>query len=113
MAKFYGAVGYGIQTETAPGVWEDVIVERNYYGDVSQVFRRLEDGQAINGDITTSTIISIMADAFAEKHFFAIRYIQWSGAKWIVTSVDVRRPRLELRLGGVYNGQQASSTETA
>ena len=32
MAKFFGEVGYGYQTETKPGVWEDVVVERRKRG---------------------------------------------------------------------------------
>jgi len=34
MAKYYGVIGYAIQKETAPGVWEDTIIEKNYRGDV-------------------------------------------------------------------------------
>ena len=34
MAKFYGVVGYGIPTEVSAGVWDDVIVERSYFGDI-------------------------------------------------------------------------------
>ena len=33
MAKFSGVIGYAIQSETAPGVWEDQIVEKSYRGD--------------------------------------------------------------------------------
>ena len=33
-AKFYGEIGYGETVETSPGVYEDIIVERKYYGDV-------------------------------------------------------------------------------
>mgnify|MGYP001450408843 FL=1 len=41
MAKFYGVIGYAETTETAPGVWAEVITERNYSGDVIRNTRRL------------------------------------------------------------------------
>lgn len=104
MAKFFGLVGYGVSEEKAEGVWDDAIVEKAYYGDVVQNTRKLEDGEAINSDLTVNNSISIVADAYANENFFAIRYVEWAGARWTVSSVDVLRPRLLLRLGGVYNG---------
>lgn len=104
MAKFFGAIGYGGQTETAPGVWTEQITERSYFGDVVRNSRKLSDGESVNDDLTVSNSISIVADAYASEHFHAIRYVQWQGALWKVTDVTVERPRLLLRLGGVYNG---------
>lgn len=104
MAKFYGAIGYGESVETTPGIWEDVITERQYYGDVFRNTRKLQDGMSVNDDISVNNSISIVADAYANEHFFAIRYIQWAGTLWKVSDVDVQSPRLVLRLGGVYNG---------
>lgn len=104
MAKFYGVIGYGEAVETAPGVWQDQITERPYYGDVVRNTRRLQEGEHLNNDLTVGNSISIVADAYANNHFFAIRYVQWAGALWIVSDVEVQSPRLLLRLGGVYNG---------
>lgn len=104
MAKFYGAVGYATPTKTAPGVWEDVIIERNYYGDVLRNVRKIDDTQKVNDDISVQNSISIVADEYASGNFFAIRYVSWAGTLWTVTTVEVQSPRLLLRLGGVYNG---------
>lgn len=104
MAKFYGEIGYGESVETAPGVWEDVVVEYSYYGDVLRNTRTLENGENLNMNINVSNSISIVADAYANEHFFAIRYVKWMGALWKVTNVEVKSPRLILQLGGVYNG---------
>lgn len=104
MAKFYGKIGYGETVEKAPGVWEDVITERNYYGDVIRDSRYLKEGEGVNNDLSVGNSISIVADAYANEHIFAIRYIEWSGALWTVSKVEVQSPRLILRLGGVYNG---------
>lgn len=104
MAKFFGRIGYGESVEQNPGVWVDQIVEREYYGDVVRNTRQLTQGENVNPDISVGNSISIVADAYANDHFFAIRYVEWAGALWTVTDVEVQRPRLLLRLGEVYNG---------
>lgn len=104
MAKFYGKIGYGETTERTPGVWVDEIIERDYYGDVIRNTRRLNETDKINYDLSVGNSISVVADAYANEHFFAIRYVQWAGTRWTVTEVEVQRPRLILSLGGVYNG---------
>lgn len=113
MAKFYGVIGYGHSTETAPGVLKDVITERTYTGDVVRNTRQLQDGTKVNDDISVTNSISIVADAYASENFFAIRYVEWAGTLWKVSDVDVRRPRLVLRLGGVYNGPRPAPAADA
>lgn len=104
MARFFGRIGYGEQVEIADGVWADEITERSYYGDVVRNARNLREGENLNFDLSVQNSISIVADAYANEHFFAIRYVEWSGVLWTVTSVEVQSPRLLLRLGEVYNG---------
>ena len=113
MAKFYGAIGYAQTLETAPGVWEDVITERKYYGDVLRNTRQLTSGESSNNDISINNSFSILADAYAHEHFFAIRYLRWAGAVWTVTDVEVQRPRLILRIGGLHNGPTAGTPSPA
>lgn len=108
MAKFYGKIGYAITTETAPGVWRPSIVERAYYGDVTRNLRRLETAQQVNDNINISNTISIVADPFAYENFYTMRYVEYMGAKWKVSSVEVQRPRLLLTLGGIWNGETES-----
>lgn len=109
MAKFYGKIGFGhsLETPAGSGVWVDDIVEYPYYGDVVKNARKLDTTEHLNSDISVSNSISIVADAYAREHFFAIRYIEWAGALWTVSDVEVQSPRLLLRLGGVYNGPTA------
>lgn len=109
MPKFYGAVGYGesVELEDAPGVYVDQITEVNYYGDVIRNTRKLQEGEYLNNDLSVSNSISILADEYANNHFHNIRYIEWAGARWTVSDVEVQRPRLLFRLGKVYNGPTA------
>lgn len=104
MARFYDVVGYGHPTEVSPGKWKDVIVEKHYYGDVIRNARTTREGESINDDLSVQNSISILADAYALENFSAIRYVKWNGVYWKVPSVEVQRPRLLMRLGGVYNG---------
>jgi len=106
--RFHGRVGYGDTQETSPGVHADVIVERSYFGEVTRAARSLTEGENLNPDLTVGNSISIVADAFANERFFDIRYVEWAGQLWTVTSVEVQRPRLLLRLGEVYNGPTAA-----
>lgn len=111
MAKYYGEIGYGEAVEISPGVWQDTMVELPYYGDVIRNTRRLNDGEYLNDDLSVSNSISIVADAYANLHFFAMRYIRWAGTLWKVSDVEVQSPRLILRLGGVYNGPKAPAPD--
>lgn len=107
MAKYHGVIGFGETAEVTPGEWVDRVIERPYYGDVIKNTRRLGGGDKINPNITVSNQISVVADAYANETFHNIRYIRWMNNNWIVTEVEVERPRLILTLGGVYNGQTA------
>lgn len=110
MARFRDVIGYGETVETAPGVWEDSITDKIYTGDVIRNTLRVQQAQEVNSDLSVSHSISIVADAYANEHIFAIRYVRWQGSLWKVENVEVQRPRLLLRLGGVYNGPKGAIT---
>ena len=106
MAKYYGVIGYAETVETAPGVYEERITERNYYGELVRNTRRLQTSDQVNDNINIANEISIIADPFATQNFHAMRYIEFMGAKWKITNVEVRYPRLILTIGGLYNGDE-------
>lgn len=107
MAKWFGKVGYSNGTvESRPGVWEEQIVERNYYGDVIRINRNLQNANQVVDSIDISNEFSIVADPFAYENFHAMRYVEFMGARWKITKVDAsQRPRLILSVGGLYNGK--------
>lgn len=105
MARFCGIVGYAESVETSPGVWEDRITERKYFGDITRIGRTLQSADKVNDDIGVSNVISIVADPFANQNFHWIKYIVFQGAKWKISNVEVSPPRLILTLGGLYNGK--------
>lgn len=105
MSKFYGAIGFAETVETTPGVWEEKITPRYYYGDIMRNSRRLQSGDSTNDNINVSNEISIISDPYANQNFHAIRYAEFMGAKWKISDVEVQYPRLILTIGGLYNEQ--------
>lgn len=104
MAKCYVAVGYGITSETKPGVNTETITEYKYYGDlIRNTSKNQSSTDSVNDNITVANVISIVADPFANQNFYAIKYVEYLGVKWKVTNIEVARPRLILTMGGVYN----------
>lgn len=112
MAKFFGIIGFETTCETSPGVWTQKITERNYYGDFIRNTRKLQVSENLNDDINISNELSILSDPYAYENFHSIKYVEYMGALWKITSVEVKYPRLILTVGGVYNAQQNQSTET-
>ena len=103
MARWSGKVGFAETVKVSPGVYEDRITERTYFGDVYRNSRRLQSSNNLNDDITVNNEVSIVADPYANENFHAIRYVEFMGTKWKINNVDVQRPRLVLTLGEVYN----------
>lgn len=102
MGKFYGNIGFATTEETSPGIYEEVISEIRYRGDLQKIYRRSDGGTPVD-NITLQNQISIIADAFINDNFMNIRYVEYAGCKWKVTSVTVETPRIILSIGGRYN----------
>ena len=104
MAKTAGFIGYGVETEIKPGVWENGPVEKPFYGDLIRNSKRNTNGEGLNDNIVINNPTCILADPYAREHFHQIIYVRFMGASWKVTDVTVELPRLILNLGGIYNG---------
>lgn len=103
MARYHGYVGYAIDVEAYPGVWEEQISEHEYFGDVIKNRMNIQQNGNINAKITISNSISIIGDPFAYEHVYAMRYVTYLNKKWTITNIDIQRPRLILTIGGLYN----------
>lgn len=104
--KYSGKIGYVETVETTPGISEEVVTERSYKGDVLRNSRQWESNSSgINDNISTNNQISIISDSYAAAHFQFMRYIEWMGAKWKISNVDVNYPRYTISLGGLYNDE--------
>src|SRR5258705_4064899 len=106
--RFHGAVGYAASEETSPGVWEEIITERTYYGDVIRNARRMvapsQVPPVLNVGLTLENSFSIVGDADAYANYMKMRYVEWEGNRWQITNVEVQRPRLILTIGAQWDG---------
>lgn len=111
MAKWYGKVGYITSVEVKPGVWTQVPVEGDYYGDTLKLVSKWSTSNKVNDNLEVSSQISIVADPFAYQNFQAIKYVEFMGGFWEVSSAEPQYPRIILTIGGVYNGQRPQPAE--
>lgn len=110
MAKFFTTLGLSQgQVETKPGVWSECIKEVSCTGEVLRNSSRYDTPSNVNDDLTVGNQLSVLADPYAYENFHSIRWIDWMGSRWKVTSVEVNYPRLILSLGGVYHGDESGS----
>lgn len=106
MAKFSGNVGYIKSVQTEPGVWENKVIEKLYYGDLVKNTSRYVNSESTNDDININNNISIVADPFACENFQHMRYVVFMNNKWKISNVEVAYPRLILTIGGLYHGEE-------
>lgn len=106
MAKFHGIIGYSEPVETRPGVWTEQIVEKTHSGDLLRNTGNWNTNpDSTNDNLKLSNQVSIVANPYAINHVHQIKYVEFMGAKWKVSSANVQYPRIILTLGGVYNGK--------
>lgn len=110
MAKWCGKVGYveSVEDENRPGIWVNKVTEREYFGDViRQTNRWASSSDSTIDNLSIDNQISIVSDTFAEENVRFMRYVEFMGAKWKISSLEVKYPRLILTMGDLYNGEQA------
>lgn len=101
--RYYGKIGYWDTVEVKPGLFENQMIYKTYKGDVLRNYKRNQDGSKVNSDLSVNNQISIVADPYAREHFFKIKCVEWQGALWKVSSVEVQWPRLILEIGGLLD----------
>lgn len=104
MGKYFGKIGFAVNVETSPGINTEQIVEKEYFGDVLKFGRRLQQGGEIHDGIEITNVISILGDPYAVDNIAAMRWAEYLGKKWKISTVDIDYPRMSLTLGGLYNG---------
>lgn len=103
MPKCSGNIGYALTEETRPGVWEEKIVEKKYFGDVVRDNRKIVNSGEINASININNNISIVSNSFMLTNMSFMRYITYMNSKWNISSVDIKPPRIIITMGGLYN----------
>ena len=108
MARFSGNIGFLRTLETDPdehpGVYNEVITEKHYSGDVLSNSRRWDqNGNSLNDNLTINNRISIVANSFARTNLGAMKFVRWLGDTWEITNAEIQYPRIILTIGGQYH----------
>ena len=111
MSKYVGLIGFVHNEEIEPGIYEDIVIEKKYRGDITKNYQKFAVGNTISGEVQITNQFSILGNKFAFDHVSDIRYLEWRGNRWVVDSIDIEYPRLILTVGGLYNGPQARIAE--
>lgn len=104
MAKFHGNIGYVKTVETSPGIWTDEIILRMYTGDVLKNSVRWKSEDKINDDLYFDNQLSIVTDTFAIENAYAMKFVEFMGARWRISNIMIDRPRFTITIGGLYHG---------
>ena len=110
MAKWCGNIGYSETVEVEPGLWEEQITVRPYFGELITDRRKRQASGNVNDDINLANVISILADPFAVQNCSKMVYAEVMGAKWKITDIEVQHPRLKLTVGGVWNENSSGTS---
>lgn len=110
MNKWYGIVGFIETRETDVDVYEEIVTEKHYYGDVLRQTHRWTGSQNLNDNVSVSNEISILADDYLLHHAGLLRYIEYMGSFWKVSNISLDYPRLQITIGDVYNGKRQTES---
>ena len=112
MARFSGTIGFLRTEETDPenhpGVYNEVLKEKRYFGDVLSNSRRWDQNGNFNEDLAINNRISVVADTFAKANLGTMRYVRWLGDTWKITNVEIQYPRIIITIGGQYHEPEKS-----
>lgn len=104
MSRFRGPIGITRgHHETEDGIIRQYIDEVEVYGEIRN------DGASwsqhgMNESVRAKHLLSVVTPEQSVIDFNAVVYVVWQGRKWSVTAIQYKRPRVELTLGGLYNG---------
>jgi hypothetical protein len=102
--KYSGKFGLGSTVETVAGVWEDVITEVDYIGDVVQSTEAFSLEGSVLPQYRTTTSVSVLSGGVDKEDYTDLRYVTYAGQRWTIASVVVEPPRLVIYIGEVYDG---------
>lgn len=100
-------VGFWFEDEeTGLDEYTPKIETKSYYVDLEDTIVKNQSTEFQNDKINISNTIKVFADLFIRNNWPSIRYVLMDGIKYNISSVRVIYPRLQIDLGGVYNGEE-------
>lgn len=104
--KYCGYIGFSETKETEEGIWEEIITEKFYHGDILNPGYKTENSENVNDNYRITNRISVVIDTYLYAHYHILKYVELYGVKWEVRSASLNEKRLVISLGGVYNVEQ-------
>ena len=92
--------------ETSPGVYQEIIIEKQYYGDVVRNTAQIVDSSTINSNIKLNNSISVLCNNYMSENLGCIRYLTFKKSKWKISSIEIKDNRIIFTLGDLYNEQE-------
>ena len=104
--KCSGKIGYARTEEKSPGVYQEIITEKQYYGDVVRNTAQIIDSNTINSNIKLNNSISVLCNNYMSDNIGCVRYLTFKKSKWKVSSIEIKDNRMIFTLGDLYNEQE-------
>lgn len=100
------------------GVYKSKIIEIMIYGDILQVSQQYTSSDKINKDVTLNNRYSFVASSdilylMSSLTPKASIYLDLNGVKWSVTDIRINTPRITLDIGGIFNEEKGSTSESS
>ena len=104
--KCSGKIGYARAEETSPGIYQEIIVEKQYYGDIVRNSTQILDSNTINSSIKLNNSISVLCNNYISDNLGCVRYMTFKKSKWKISSIEIKDNRIIFTLGDLYNEQE-------
>lgn len=112
MAKWHGVLGFYDSYEKSPGIWKNGVVERPYVGETIRDASGVSVSSSVAPKISPRVQVSILCDDFAMSHISDLLFVEYLGKMWTASTFEYLHPRINITLGGIYNGERAASDPT-
>jgi hypothetical protein len=105
MSRFTVIIGISEDPlEIKPGIFEPSIIEREFNGEIRNSRIRWSGGESLQDEVKVNHVVSIIGPETLMDDFSEAVYVIWQSRKWTVSNIQYIRPRINLTLGGQYNG---------
>jgi len=103
--RYAGLIGVKLPPEeVSPGVWHPRVKTIKVRGKIYALKVSWSSGTLQQETPRATHKLTFIGTAELLSDSLLPLWVEWQGTKWEVISVDYQRPRIELRIGGVYNG---------
>ena len=111
MALVKGVIGFVIEEEVEEGMWLPTIAEKTYSGTCEELSQAFAFGNTTNGELRIRNKFSLMGNSYFFSHVADIRYFVWQNQKWVIENLQLKYPRFEFTIGGIYHEQKKETSE--